>query len=38
VFLAKDQQRLDRILAQAKRPLNDAAAVNTTRWALFNAL
>jgi hypothetical protein len=24
--------------AQAKRPLKDAAAVNTTRWALFNAL
>jgi len=38
VFLAKDTKRLDRILAQAKRPLKDAAAVNTTRWALFNAL
>ena len=38
VFLAKDAKRLDRILAQAKRPLKDAAAVNTTRWALFNAL
>jgi hypothetical protein len=38
VFLAKDPQRLERILAQAKRPLNDAAAVNATRWALFNAL
>ncbi|MHB8562503.1 MAG: RNA-guided endonuclease IscB [Acidiferrobacteraceae bacterium] len=38
VFLAKDTQRLDRILAQAKRPLKDAAAVNATRWALFNAL
>jgi len=38
VFLAKDQKRLERILAQAKRPLNDAAAVNTTRWSLFNAL
>jgi len=25
-------------LAQAKRPLKDAAAVNATRWALFNAL
>jgi len=38
VFLAKDTKRLDRILAQAKRPLKDAAAVNSTRWALFNAL
>ena len=38
VFLAKDTKRLDRILAQAKRPLKDAAAVNATRWALFNAL
>jgi len=37
-FLAKDPKRLERILAQAKRPLKDAAAVNTTRWALFNAL
>jgi len=37
VFLAKDTKRLDRILAQAKRPLKDAAAVNATRWALFNA-
>ena len=38
VFLAKDPKRLERILAQAKQPLRDAAAVNTTRWALFNAL
>lgn len=38
VFLVKDTKRLDRILAQAKRPLKDAAAVNTTRWALFHAL
>jgi len=38
VFLAKDPKRLDRILTQAKRPLKDAAAVNATRWALFNAL
>ena len=37
-FLAKDPKRLARILAQAKRPLKDAAAVNTTRWALFNGL
>jgi 5-methylcytosine-specific restriction endonuclease McrA len=38
VFLAKDTKRLDHILAQAKRPLKDVAAVNATRWALFNAL
>jgi 5-methylcytosine-specific restriction endonuclease McrA len=37
-FLKKDPARLDRILAQAKRPLKDAAAVNATRWALFNSL
>lgn len=38
VFLAKDPQRLARIQAQAKRPLKDVAAVNTTRWTLFHAL
>lgn len=38
VFLAKDPQRLARILEQAKRPLHDAAAVNSTRWSLFEAL
>ena len=37
-FLAKDPKRLGAILAQAKRPLRDAAAVNATRWALANAL
>ncbi|MHB1201306.1 MAG: RNA-guided endonuclease IscB [Polaromonas sp.] len=37
-FLAKDTKRLTRILAQAKKPLHDAAAVNATRWTLFNAL
>lgn len=37
-FLSKDKKRLDRILAQAKKPLRDAAAVNATRWALANAL
>ena len=31
-------KRADAILAQAKRPLKDAAAVNSSRWALFNAL
>lgn len=34
----KDKACLARILAQAKRPLKDAAAVNTTRWALVVAL
>lgn len=38
VFLAKQPEKLARILAQAKRPLKDAAAVNATRWALVNAL
>ncbi len=38
VFLAKDPKRLARIQAQAKRPSKDAAAVNSTRWALFNTL
>ena len=37
-FLARDSQRLKRILAQAKAPLRDAAAVNSTRWSLFEAL
>lgn len=37
-FLARKPDILKRILAQAKRPLKDAAAVNSTRWALFNAL
>lgn len=37
-FLAKDPVRLARIKAQLKRPLKDAAAVNATRWALFNTL
>lgn len=38
IFLAKKPEILKRIMSQAKRPLNDAAAVNSTRWALFNAL
>ncbi|AOY97572.1 HNH endonuclease (plasmid) [Cupriavidus sp. USMAA2-4] len=37
-FLARQPARLARILAQAKRPLKDAAAVNATRWALVDAL
>ena len=34
----RDPAKLARILAQAKRPLADAAAVNATRWALKGAL
>ena len=37
-FLAKDPKRLEKILKIAKASLRDAAAVNTTRWALLNAL
>ena len=37
-FLAAKPGLLNRILKQAKLPLKDAAAVNSTRWALFNAL
>lgn len=38
LFLAHNPVRLKLILAQAKKPLKDAAAVNSTRWALFNQL
>lgn len=34
----RDKARLARIQAQRKRPLKDAAAVNSTRWALVQAL
>ena len=37
-FLAGQPERLKRVLARAKAPLRDASAVNSTRWALFNAL
>jgi 5-methylcytosine-specific restriction endonuclease McrA len=37
-FLAKKPDALQKITAQAKSPLKDAAAVNSTRWALLNAL
>lgn len=37
-FLAKKPDILKHIFAQAKRPLKDAAAVNSTRWALFSRL
>jgi 5-methylcytosine-specific restriction endonuclease McrA len=38
VFLAKNPDVLERILAQAKAPLKDAAAVNATRWILYEQL
>ena len=38
VFLAKKPDLLKRILVQAKAPLKDAAAVNATRWALYERL
>lgn len=37
-FLAHAPERLARIKAQAKTPLKDAAVLNSTRWALYNAL
>lgn len=37
-FLVDDPARLTRVKTRLKAPLKDAAAVNTTRWALFNAL
>jgi 5-methylcytosine-specific restriction endonuclease McrA len=37
-FLAKKPHVPKRIIAQAKRPVKDATAVNLTRWALFNRL
>jgi 5-methylcytosine-specific restriction endonuclease McrA len=38
VFLASKPEVLRWILAQAKAPLKDASAVNTTRWILFEQL
>ena len=37
-FLRNDPKRLDRILSQVKKPLKDAAAVNSTRNALYKGL
>ena len=37
-FLAGKPDLLNRILKQAKSPLQDATAVNSTRWTLFHAL
>jgi len=36
--LKNHQSRKDRILAQCKKPLRDATAVNATRWALHQTL
>ncbi|MEQ9235992.1 RNA-guided endonuclease IscB [Coleofasciculus sp. E2-BRE-01] len=37
-FLKKKPEILQQILAQAKSPLKDATAVNSTRWALYHQL
>lgn len=37
-FLVDQPSVLRRVLAQTKAPLKDAAAVNATRWKLFNSL
>jgi 5-methylcytosine-specific restriction endonuclease McrA len=37
-FLSGKPNLLRQIQSKAKNPLKDAAAVNSTRWALFNAL
>jgi 5-methylcytosine-specific restriction endonuclease McrA len=37
-FLSKKPDVLKKIQAQSKRPLKDAASVNSTRWALLNGL
>ena len=37
-FLKGKPDLITRILKQAKAPLKDAAAVNSTRWSLFNSL
>lgn len=37
-FLSGKPEILKRVLAQIKKPLSSAAAVNTTRWALFEQL
>lgn len=34
----REPERIKRILATAKTPLRDAAAVNATRWSLYRAL
>lgn len=38
VFLSKKPKVLDKILMAAKRPLHDAAAINSIRWAIAEEL
>ena len=38
VFLIEQPELLKKILDQAQKPLKDSAAVNATRWALFERL
>lgn len=38
VFLSKKPELLTRLLAQARTPLKDTAAINATRWALYTRL
>ncbi len=38
IFLVKKPEVLRQILASLKRPLKDAAAVNATRWRLYESL
>ena len=38
MFLKRKPELLAKILKQAKEPLKDAAAVNSTRWALYERL
>jgi len=38
VFLKDNTEKLKKVLSQVKRPLKDAAAVNSTRFALANQL
>src|SRR5436190_15064531 len=37
-FLKKKPEVLKRVLTHSSAPLKDAAAVNTTRWALYERL
>ncbi len=37
-FLSRKPDLLKKVLTQAKKPLKDATAVNSTRWALFDRL
>lgn len=38
IFLSNKPSVLNRVLSQARRPLADAASVNTTRWKLYQDL